>query len=284
MADASLAMAQAHMAQQVRQAATVQAALSRLWDETVDPADLAKTFLVFREKAVTLIGAGRILSERRADDYYRKLLAFKGLDTTGMPAVTADPRPAAVIKSSLSAASSQALSRAEYLHRQGLPVAEALAVAKSAMLGSAKRQVLNAGRNRLTRLARAHKRIRGWARVSDGNPCAFCAMLVSRGPVYSEDTVSFRAHDRCGCSVRLVTYDEPDGGWSPEARFYREAWDADKRATMRAWYESRGMPVPEKFLPQAGEHSFAEIMRRRKTDAQRARRRADRLKAHVLAA
>ncbi|KAB5606685.1 hypothetical protein EHS19_06735 [Bifidobacterium jacchi] len=25
----------------------------------------------------------------------------------------------------------------------------------------------------------------GWRRVSDGDPCAFCAMLVTRGPVYT---------------------------------------------------------------------------------------------------
>lgn len=282
--DAALAMAQAHMAQQVKQAAVVQLALSRLWDETIDPADLARTFLVFREKAAVLIGGGRILSERKADDYYRTLLAFRGLDASDIPALIDDPRTAATIKASLSAASGPQLAEIDRLRAQGLPFAVAFEAARSNMLGSAKRQVLNAGRSRLTGLARAHKRIRGWARVGDGNPCAFCAMLISRGPVYSEDTVDFRAHDRCGCSVRLVTFDEPDGGWSPEARFYRDAWDSDRRSSMRKWYEDHDLAVPEKYLPRDGEQSFAELMRRRKTDDQRARRRADRLKALVLAA
>lgn len=100
-----------------------------------------------------------------------------------------------------------------------------------------------------------------WRRVTDGNPCAFCAMLAARGPVYltresaghvvgremgrgtkhyrSTGKVSYggpadrrrgtrdigeRYHDRCGCTVEEVT-----GDWSPtaeEQRFvnlYRDA-------------------------------------------------------------
>jgi len=217
------AMAKAHMAQQVREAAVVQAALSRLWDETIDPSDLTRTFLLFRERATPIIGGGRIISERTADAYYAKLLAFKGLDPDGT--VAPSPIAAAQIKSSLSASTAKSLARAEALQRRGVGSAEALAAAKSNMLGSAKRQILNASRTRLTARSRAHRRIRGWARVSDGAPCGFCAMLVGRGPVYSEDGAYFAAHDRCGCSVRLVTYDDADGGWSDEARAYRDAYN-----------------------------------------------------------
>ena len=55
-----------------------------------------------------------------------------------------------------------------------------------------------------------------WRRVTDGNPCAFCAMLAGRGPVYrSRETAGLgrRFHERCGCSVEEVV-----GDWSPSAR------------------------------------------------------------------
>lgn len=66
------------------------------------------------------------------------------------------------------------------------------------------------GRSTIDRTAR-HRR-RRYRRVSDGNPCAFCAMLASRGPAYSEETAYFRAHEHCGCTAELVY-----GTWEPSA-------------------------------------------------------------------
>lgn len=36
---------------------------------------------------------------------------------------------------------------------------------------------------------------KAWRRVAQANACAFCAMLASRGPVYTETTASIRKHD-----------------------------------------------------------------------------------------
>lgn len=282
--NAAVTMARSHQAEQVRSAAAVQVALSALWDETIDPDDIPRTFLIFREKAVALIGTGRVLSERKATDYYLKLLAFKGLDPGDLADFTAARFPVAAIKASLSGATGKHLNKAYFLSTRNLPNSALLALAKDDMLGSAKRQILNASRSHLVALSRAHRKIKGWARVSDGSPCSFCSMLIGRGPVYSEDTAGFDAHDRCGCSVRLVTYDEEDGGWTDDARRYRDAWAADQRATMRLYYEERGEPVPEKYRAIPGEESFTEIMRRRATDKQRARRKRDRARQLQLAA
>lgn len=218
-------MARSHQADQVRQAAAVQAALSAIWDATLDPHDITTSFAAFREKAAPLIGTGRVLAERKATDYYRTLLAYKGLDASDLADLAKDPYPVAAIKASLSGATGKHINKAFFLNQKGLPNSAVLAQAKADMLGSAKRQVINASRAHLVALSRAHNKIKGWARVSDGNPCGFCAMLVGRGPVYAEDTASFDSHDRCGCSVRLVTYDEEDGGWTEDAKAYRWAYE-----------------------------------------------------------
>lgn len=224
MADATLALARAHMATQVQDAAAVQAALSRLWDETIDPADLTRSFDRFRESAIPYINAGRIKGERTADAYINTVLQFAGKSIAAPAASAVGTRLAdGAIKASLTGASAKSLGRAAHLASTGQDPAIALAAAKSNMLGSAKRQVINASRQRITR----NRSVGRWARVSDGKPCAFCAMLVSRGPVYSEATVDFPAHDRCGCNARLVLPDDPDGGWSPEARLYRRMWDGE---------------------------------------------------------
>lgn len=47
----------------------------------------------------------------------------------------------------------------------------------------------------------------GWARVGVGGSCGFCRMLIDRGGVYTEATVTFRSHDNCHC-VASPTWDQ----------------------------------------------------------------------------
>lgn len=78
------------------------------------------------------------------------------------------------------------------------------------------RAAKTAGRQTVIRSTEASGR--AWRRISDGNPCSFCAMLVSRGPVYTSsqaagEVVGVRGvargkrktgelfHDHCGCTV-----------------------------------------------------------------------------------
>ncbi|MFW9239287.1 hypothetical protein [Corynebacterium striatum] len=71
----------------------------------------------------------------------------------------------------------------------------------------------------------------GYARVLSGSEnCSFCAMLASRGPVYSEDTVTRRRdgrkyHDHCDCQGVLVFHGY---GWEGEEQYRRleEEWMA----------------------------------------------------------
>ena len=68
--------------------------------------------------------------------------------------------------------------------------------------GAVFRQVLDGGRYTISKTAQ--RQGGRWRRVSDGAPCAFCAMLAGRGPVYAAETVTFRSHNACGCSAELV--------------------------------------------------------------------------------
>ena len=70
--------------------------------------------------------------------------------------------------------------------------------------GAVTRHILDGGRGTIIQSAAADRRARGWARVTSGDPCAFCAMLAMNGAVYSEYTVDFQAHDHCSCSGEVV--------------------------------------------------------------------------------
>jgi hypothetical protein len=81
--------------------------------------------------------------------------------------------------------------------------------AKVAADGTARlvRHVEQAGRETTIQVSAAATTKTRWARVSDGSPCAFCALMISRGPVYHSDAAGaggFRAHDKDRCVAVLV--------------------------------------------------------------------------------
>lgn len=211
-------LARAHQAEQVRQAATIQTALSVLWDRTIVPSDLQGSFARFEVTARRLVNAGRTRGELTAQEYDDALRQLAGLEGT----ISVPRQPFE------NEATQRALYSTGYAHAvrrigEGDDVATALVSAKVSLLRAAKRRTLQAGRQRLIDLTNADPDMDRVARVSDGKPCAFCAMLVSRGPVYTASTAGFRAHDGCGCSVRPVP--RGDSGWSGDARTYRELYD-----------------------------------------------------------
>lgn len=65
--------------------------------------------------------------------------------------------------------------------------------------GGIQRRVVNFGRFTVTQSATTDDRADGWMRVGSGANCPFCDMLISRGAVYSESTVTFASHDHCNC-------------------------------------------------------------------------------------
>lgn len=125
--------------------------------------------------------------------------------------------------------------------KQGFEPEEALAKIYTAVAGDVMTTVMNAGRELHNESVRYFGRSGKYRRVTDGKPCAFCAMIASRGPVYSEVTKDFRVHDFCGCTSEQVF-----GEWVPNdeealwrASYKAAALDADE------WDQVRIAPKPD---------------------------------------
>ncbi|MGH8919590.1 MAG: hypothetical protein ACRD0H_14875 [Actinomycetes bacterium] len=93
----------------------------------------------------------------------------------------------------------------------GWAPAAALDRAGPGVAAASSRHVLAAGRDVVHTALRADPAGRGWLRVTDGDPCWFCAMLASRGAVYlTQRSASSRGgteepfHDGCGCQTEPV--------------------------------------------------------------------------------
>lgn len=124
---------------------------------------------------------------------------------------------------------------------QGIPADEAKRQAMNGLLMAVQQQVLAGGRDLIDQTVRYSGADGRYRRVTDGKPCAFCAMLASRGPVYSEESVDFRSHHGCGCSAEQVF-----GEWEP----------TEKEALWRASYQQAAMDADE-----AGQRRVAPVVK-----------------------
>ena len=121
------------------------------------------------------------------------------------------------------------------LIREGMEPEDALRLAMVRATERSMTAVLAGGRDLIDQSVRYRGRSGRYRRVTGARACAFCAMLASRGPVYSETTAYFRSHHVCGCSAEPVF-----GDWAPNERealwraSYRQAaLDADEAGLVR---------------------------------------------------
>ena len=85
------------------------------------------------------------------------------------------------------------------------PVAQAAQTTGTKVSEAAARLILNGARQAVLQAVTEDSEAVGWMRVTASDPCAWCAMLASRGAVYkSEESASFDAHYRCRCSAQCV--------------------------------------------------------------------------------
>lgn len=114
-------------------------------------------------------------------------------------------------------------------------IAEAPVKAAMAASAAAYRHVTDGGRD-LTHLVIDQDPVAvGYIRITRPQPCGFCFMLASRGPVYREDSFAAsdprfegpgeaKAHDSCGCSLRPVYGGKSTKHWTETARKAEALW------------------------------------------------------------
>lgn len=75
------------------------------------------------------------------------------------------------------------------------------ATALSLVSGGLQRSIADQHRMTVVDSAIADPQASGWRRVGVGGSCGFCRMLIDRGAVYTEPSVTFRSHDHCNCAA-----------------------------------------------------------------------------------
>ncbi|MGW1837075.1 VG15 protein [Streptomyces sp. NPDC002067] len=208
-------------------------------------------------------------------------IVLEGFDWPEEPVVAHDRAAVVSMASQGPAKVRERAARAVTEHRRGRlddadflqELEEGTATAGRSAATAADREALRAGRDLIDQASKRDRRAIGWARVTDGTPCAFCAMLASRGAIYSSQATAAgggrrkprgtgdgraRAHRRPpvsredltryhnGCHCQTVPVFSRNDFMTPDARRFDREWrevtrgkaGAEARAAWRRHIES----------------------------------------------
>jgi hypothetical protein len=118
---------------------------------------------------------------------------------------------------------------------RGIPEQQAWDLSQADVAGAASRHVLNGGREMVMDAAKKDEVALRFARVTGDDPCAFCAMLASRGPEYLSEFSATTAkagsaragqsfHDRCQCTILPLFDENPANGWTDRSLQFSKLW------------------------------------------------------------
>jgi hypothetical protein len=125
--------------------------------------------------------------------------------------------------------------------KNAIAAGKTVEVARRAMLGGLKgsmfRHVYAGGRDTIMETVKRSNTILGFRRISDNDPCAFCAMLISRGAVYTKETAGFEAHDYDQCLPEPLyrKEDEPESVRKLYARWLEVTHGLYGKDAVDAW-------------------------------------------------
>lgn len=192
--------------------------------QLLDPTAVDDTVEQWLQVAMALTKAQRQTSAQLAADYVRAFRAVELGTLAGFDASIPTLAPDEALATSLTVTGPAALKSGM---TRGYTVDRAASLARNASSRAAHRLALNGGRTTVMAAVASDDRALGFSRATSGSACAFCAILASRGAVYtSERTADFEAHDGCSCSPEpLYARDAP---LPPGASQYAAQWEQAK--------------------------------------------------------
>ena len=120
---------------------------------------------------------------------------------------------------------------------RGYTLERAFQVMTVGIAGRVSWQLFSAANRRLLRRSQRDTQVKGYVRVTEDDPCAFCAMLSSRGPVYKSESTAegsrfsqadldFKVHDHCACFPEPFYVDQIERAeWPERSSEFRTLWD-----------------------------------------------------------
>lgn len=172
----------------------------KIWG-SLNLGDVRSSWPVLRIAIAGLIRDRFGMSVAQATAYYERARLAAGV-TGPVPVASVPLPPAELISATLDSTGPWSL-----LDRikKAQPLPQAMQNTGVILSGAASRLVLNGARQAVLQLVHNDSEAVGWMRVTAANPCAFCALLASRGAAYkSAASAGFKAHGHCRCTAQAV--------------------------------------------------------------------------------
>lgn len=132
--------------------------------------------------------------------------------------------------------------------RAGQTAEKALDTMAVNLSGAATNLALEGGRELIHETTMSDDEAIGWARVGDGDPCAFCAMLISRGAVYKSADTAGRAQNKNFVGEGMFKFHNHDGCTAVPVFFLSDPVLEDAEALYDKWLEVTGSAPGEKMF------------------------------------
>jgi hypothetical protein len=222
----------------------------RVWRELMNPAKVDASWPAVRAALMPIVRQAREQSAVLARGAYMDARRDAGVPDDGFD--PEGPLQLAVdrLESSLDVTGPVEFKKAIAAGKSPQQAMDAAAVR---MVGSTQYLALEGGRSVMKQSIEADEKATGYARVTDNDPCAWCAMLASRGPVYKTAKTAGdprqggdRYHDHCGCvAVPSFSMNEPFVGaaerlYDDWLRVTRGTGGRNAVNTWRRWWEAGG--------------------------------------------
>jgi hypothetical protein len=236
------ALTEAYRTAQAKNGALVAYVVAQLWLRSIDLNDISGSAAKLVARLIPLLSKQRDESVKLTRKYYPAFreLELGGKDGFELPAPTELNLEA--LETSLRVTGEVGLKKriakiptGDEISRivQAGMVKQAMDETSVDISGAATRHVMNGGRDEMQSMLREDKKALGYIRVTDGDPCYFCAMLASRGPVYDDDSFDqsdprfvgegeHKVHDHDQCTVEPVYSRSTQ--WPGKARAAETAW------------------------------------------------------------
>lgn len=221
-------LTEAHRLAQARIGAQTVRALRAVFP-LLDPTDLDGSFERWLQGVMPVIRSQRTTSARLAANYLTTFRTLElGPDVDPYVPALADELAEEAVKTSMLVTGP--VSVRSNLARS-MPLVRAISLAEANTARAGMRHAMNGGRDTIQGAVHGDREALGWARSTSGRACSFCALLASRGPVYSKNSVDFHAHDGCSCGSEPVY--RRDADWPSGSRRYQQLY-RDAKATAAA--------------------------------------------------
>lgn len=241
--------------QQIRLRATIADDLAKVWP-AFDPYAISKSWAKLEPILVALVQSRQPVSVRIAARYlaeFRRAERVAGSVTASIPDI---PHVADIIPNLRFIGPTNAFALVD----RGASAGDIARLTFSNVEGELTRQILNGGRGCIVSTVQRDDHAEGWARVTDGTPCSFCALLATRGGVYkSEGSGGFSAHRKCACTAEPIYDRSAPLPAIPQQWYglYRQAYgnvrgyqpggrSAAVRREFRRLYDAQGAPGPSR--------------------------------------